>query len=349
MKRNRQLLVVAGILISALFLWLAFRTLNPEAFIAALSDVNLLWLLAGVVVFFASVWVIAYRWQFLLRAIQFVPLRDLFVLVCIGYMGNNVYPFRAGEVLRIALLRRDHGVPLAKGTTTVVVERVFDGLILLSFILIALLFVPTIAPEVRTVAAVAAPIFLTATVIFFILAIRPQIMRQLVALITRLLPGKIAQVVVRLSDEIIDGLEGLRSPADLAGTVISSYGTWAIQGIVYWMVAAAFSLELNYAVMLLVVGVVNLAGLIPATPGQIGVYEFFVRVVLVGVGVAENTALAYAVVVHIVIWLPATVAGLIFLAWEGLNWRAIAHAETIEAASDDQTASQDMVAETIGK
>ncbi len=46
--------------------------------------------------------------------------------------------------------------------------------------------------------------------------------------------------------------------------------------------------------MTLVVGVVNLAGLIPASPGQLGVYEFFASTVVIAVGIGEVQALAYA-------------------------------------------------------
>ena len=82
--------------------------------------------------------------------------------------------------------------------------------------------------------------------------------------------------------------------------------------------------------MLLTVGVVNLAGLIPASPGQIGVFEFFVSLVLIAVGVADTEAHAYALVVHLVIWLPVTLAGFAFLVRQGLGWGAITHARELE-------------------
>jgi uncharacterized membrane protein YbhN (UPF0104 family) len=101
-------------------------------------------------------------------------------------------------------------------------------------------------------------------------------------------------------------------------------------------VSFAFDLHLGYEVMLLVVGTVNLAGLIPASPGQVGVFEFFASAVLVGVGVNELAATSYAITAHIVIWLPVTVAGFIFLVRQGLGWDAIAYARELEekAATD---------------
>jgi hypothetical protein len=331
MKINRWIPVAIGIISSLVFLWFAFRNLRPEALLDNLRQVNMGWLIVAAVWYFMAVAIIALRWQFLLRSIQLVPLRALIPLVTIGYMGNNVYPFRSGEVLRIVLLQHRHRVPVTKATTTVVVERVFDGLVMLSFILIALLFVNVSSREVRMVAGFAAPIFLTAVAVFFVLAARPNWLRALVSLVSRFMPGGLQRILIHLADEVIGGLEGLRTPLDLAGAVVSSFVSWAVEASVYWLVSFAFDLNVSYPVMLLVVGVVNLAGLIPASPGQIGVFEFFVSAVLLAVypdkgGVAH----AFALVVHVVIWLPVTLVGFYFLVRQGLGWDAITQARELE-------------------
>src|SRR5690606_5959758 len=141
-----------GLLVSVFFLWLAFGKLKPEEFFASLQNVQPGWLLVGAIVYFGAVLVISLRWQFLLRPIQAVPLLPLARIVCVGYMGNNVYPLRAGEALRIYLLKRNHGVPVPRSTTVVIVERVFDGLVMLTFIFAALLTVQTQSDDINKVA-----------------------------------------------------------------------------------------------------------------------------------------------------------------------------------------------------
>lgn len=330
MRVKKWLIVVIGLVISGVFLWFAFRGLEPEAVWGYIQQVNAGWLLVGALVYFGAVTLISLRWQFLLRAIKLVDLRDLIPLVSIGYMGNNVYPFRSGEILRIVLLQHNHRVPMAKATTTVVIERTFDGIVMLSFIAVALLFVEMVSADVRRVVMYAAPIFLTAVAVFFILAARPNLLRRLTHFMGRFLPGRLHTIASRIGEDVIGGLEGLRSPKDLAGAVVSSYASWMVEALVYWLVSAAFGLQVSYAVMLLVVGVVNLAGLIPASPGQIGVFEFFVSVVLIAMGISPSQAHAYALVVHVVIWLPVTLAGFFFLARQGLGWSAITRAGELE-------------------
>lgn len=330
MNRKRWLIAASGILISLVFLWLAFRNLHPEQVWGSIRQADALLLLAGAIWYFAAVTVISLRWQFLLNAIQRIPLRSLFPLVCIGYAGNNIYPFRSGEILRTILLQRNHQISFTRGVTTVVVERVFDGLVMLTFILVPLLVSDVPSQEVRMVAQVAAPIFLTALVVFFVLAARPNLLRRLYAIIGRFLPEVLHERLSGLVEDVINGLDGLRSPLDLAGTIVSSYVTWALEASVYWIVSMAFNLETSYLTMLLVVGVVNLAGLIPASPGQFGVFESFASAVLISAGVAEIQAVAFALTVHMVIWLPVTLAGLFFLLQQGLNISAITRAQQLE-------------------
>lgn len=327
---NKRVAVGIGILISAVFLFLAFQGLQPEAFIGNLQNVNVGLLLVGAAIYFLAVAVIALRWQFLLRAVQMIPLYPLTQIVAIGYMGNNVYPLRAGEALRIYLLRRNFQVPVARATTTVVVERVFDGLVMLSFILLSLTLIDIQSNEVEAVATFATPIFVTAMLVFFFLAAQPDLLRRLVKLVMGILPEKLATVLGDISEDIIAGLEGLRSPIYLLGTVVSSFVTWAIEAFVYWIVMFAFGLDLGYPVALLVVGTVNLAGLIPASPGQVGVYEFFASTVMIAMGVEAALATAYAVVVHIVIWLPVTLVGFFFLIRQGMRLSDVRKAHDLE-------------------
>lgn len=329
-KGNKRLAIGIGLLISAVFLFLAFRGLRPDDFFASIQEVNIPLLIVGAIIYFAAVTVIALRWQFLLKAVQMVPLYPLMQIVAIGYMGNNVYPLRAGEALRIYLLRRNWKIPLARATTTVVVERVFDGLVMLSFILFALTQIDIDSPEIQTVVNFATPIFVTAMLVFFGLASQPNLLRKLEKWMLGFLPDKLASPIDQISGDIIAGLEGLRSPLNLLGTVISSFVTWGIEAGVYWIVMFAFGLDMSYPVALLVVGTVNLAGLIPASPGQVGVYEFFVSTVMIAMGLAPSLAAGYAVVVHLVIWLPVTLLGFFFLARQGMGWSAITHAQELE-------------------
>lgn len=332
-RRKKRLAFAAGLVTSAVFLALAFRGLQPDLFWRSLADVSLPWLLAAMLVYYAAVVVIALRWQFLLRAVKFVPLSALAQLVFIGYMGNNVYPLRAGDALRIILLRRNEQVPLVRSTTIVAIERMFDGCVMLTFVLFSLLLIDLHSVEVETIVRLSAPLFAAALLIVFSLAAKPDLLRRFVNLALKVLPRRASAIVARFADEVLAGLEGLRSPAHLLGAIISSYVTWGIEAGTYWFVMHAFGLELSYAVALLLVGAVNLAGLIPASPGQVGVNEFVVITILTALGIAAPVATACAIVIHLSFWLPITATGFPLLLKQGLGWADIGRAKDVESAA----------------
>ncbi len=331
MKQNGRVLVLVGLAISVVFLAIAFGGLHPDTVLSVIRTANPIPLAIGAVWYFSAVAVISIRWGFLLRSSKPVPFGSLFRLVCIGYMGNNVYPLRSGEILRIFLLQLRENIPMARSTTVVILERIFDGLVMLTFIMVGLAATGAASPTIHSVAQFAAPIFVIALLVFFVLASKPDWMAALLHRVTRLLPGAVGDKINKLGDDVIDGLKCFRSPADLAGAVITSYLSWMLEASVYWIVSWAFDMNIGYGAALLVVGVVNLAGLIPASPGQFGVYEFFARTVLIAVGIGEAVATAYALTIHIVIWLPVTLLGFYFLLRPGIGgFGAIARAREFD-------------------
>lgn len=331
-KGSKRLATTSGIIISVVFLYLAFRDLKAEQFWSGIRTVNVQLLLLAVPTYFIALTVIALRWQYLLRAVRLIPLRSLAELVTICYMGNGVYPLRAGEALRIYLLRRNHDVPLASATATVMVERAFDGVAMLSFIMFSLLFIDIQSAEVGAIVSIAAPLFVGAVTVFFLLAAKPALLRSLMGSVSRILPDRLATLITQVGDDMTAGLAGLRTPTLLLGAVISSYVTWAIEAAVYWIVMFAFGLDLSFTVALLVIGAVNLAGIISAAPGQVGVYEFVVSSILVALGTNAAIAASYAVVVHLVIWAPATLFGFLLLLRQGMGFADIRRAREMEGA-----------------
>ncbi len=329
---RKRAAVIAGMAVSAIFLYLALRGLRPEQLWESLDTLNAPTLLLAMLVYAAAVIVISLRWQFLLRAVKRVPLRGLTPLVFIGYMGNNLYPFRAGDALRVLLLRREQNVPLLRSTTIVALERVFDGCVMLSFVLLGLLRLNIESSELDAILAFTAPLFALALAVAFAIALKPGLLRALLSLAQKPLPNPLGRRLGDFGDEVSAGLESLRSPSDLLGAVVSSYATWSIEALTYWIVMDAFGLQLPYAAAMLLVGAVNLAGLIPASPGQIGVSEFVVITILTGLGIATPDATAYAIVVHLSYWLPITIGGFLLLLKRGLGWADIRRASELDGA-----------------
>ncbi len=205
MKRRWPLLLL-GLAISLFFLWYALRDLHLGEVAIALREARYIWLVPGVAVYFTSVWFRAWRWGFLLRASKRISANRLYPVVVIGYMGNDILPFRLGEALRAYVLWRKEGVNIGTTLTTAVLERLFDGLTLVLFVLFGLLFIPLSAFLNRLI-TVASAAFFGALAVFLGLAARPDVLRRIAhAVIDRVVPLRFRSPLLSLVEGIVDCL-----------------------------------------------------------------------------------------------------------------------------------------------
>jgi uncharacterized protein (TIRG00374 family) len=321
--RRRWVILVIGLVVSLGFLWYALRDLHLGEVWAALREANYWWLIPGVAVYFVSVWFRAWRWGFLLRASKRVSANRLFPVVVIGYMGNDILPFRLGEVLRAYVLWRKEEINVGTTLTTAVLERLFDGLTMVLFVFFGLLFVPLSAFVSRLV-TVASAVFFGALVVFLFLAARPELLRRIArALIGRLVPARFRSPLLGLVEGIVAGLESLRTGRDVLVLFGVTLGVWILETAKYWLVSFAFAeLHVPYAGIVLMGGAVNLLTALPSLPGYIGTFELGIKI-LEGIGAPSTPAGSYILVLHAILLLPVTLLGLVFMALEGVRWTEV--------------------------
>jgi uncharacterized protein (TIRG00374 family) len=316
-----------GLVISAVLLWLALRGLKLGDVWQSLREADYWWILPGVGVYFLAVWARAWRWHYLLRPVKAISTRTMFPVVAIGYMGNNIYPARAGEVLRAYVLRRREDVSMSASLATIVVERAFDGVVMLAFVFLNLpeltrvTSASDVAASLRMVAVWGAVIFLAAVALFLVLAVFPlQSERVIEAVLKRTKPASLHEKIMALVSRFLSGLAALRSPGDVAMVLLTSTVIWLLETGKYWLVMHAFPFSVSFFALMLMNGIVNLATTIPSAPGYVGTFDAPGIAVLTAYGVPAAVAAGYTLVLHAALWLPITFLGAYFFARESLNW-----------------------------
>jgi uncharacterized protein (TIRG00374 family) len=316
-----------GVLISILFIWLALRGLRLEEFWGAVKQANYIWLLPGIGVYFVGVWVRAWRWHYLLSPIKKIPTGTMFPITTIGYMGNNIYPARAGEVLRAVILKRKEGVSVSASLATIIVERIFDGVVMLAFVLVNLPELAKltsdsgIAGNIQQVAVIGTGVFLGALAVFLLAAMFPQRTAKVgFWFIFRLVPKRLHDRIISLMNKFLDGLASLRSPFNVLMVFFTSVIIWLLETGKYWLVMHAFNFSVSFFALMLMNGIVNLATTIPSAPGYIGTFDAPGIAVLTAYGVEHSLAVGYTLVLHVALWLPITLLGAYYLAREGIQW-----------------------------
>ena len=318
-----------GVVISAIFLYLTLYKLDLPKFIAELPRVRYAWIIPGVLVYFVGLWVRAWRWHYLLRPLKAISTRKMFPIVTIGYAGNNIYPARAGEVVRAVILKRKEGVPVSASLATIIVERIFDGVVMLAFVFLNL---PELARmggdlvvlgdfSIQDIAIGGAVIFVGALLVFIVAAMFPLHTEKIVdRLAARFLPQALRQRLLDLVHRFLGGLESLRSPLEALMVFFTSVVIWLLETLKYWFVMHAFNFEVSFFTLMLMNGVVNLATTIPAAPGYVGTFDLPGIAILQAYGVPQAEATLYTFILHIALWLPVTLLGLYYMAREGIHW-----------------------------
>jgi uncharacterized protein (TIRG00374 family) len=319
-----------GVAISAIFLWWALRNLQLKEVWSALQDAEYWWLIPAVGVYMLAVVARTWRWHYLLRPLKRISLRTMFPIVAIGYMGNNIYPARAGEVLRAYVLRKKEGVPISASLATIIVERAFDGIVMLAFVFLNLPELAALTGEsgfvgdIRTLALVGAGLFLFAVFVFLLMAIFPEKSMGIVnKIIVRVVPARFQETTRSLIERFHDGLSSLRSPKDVLMVLVTSVIIWLLETWKYWFVMHAFSFSVTFFALMLMNGIVNLATTIPSAPGYIGTFDAPGIKVLEAYNVPSAVAAGYTLVLHAALWLPITLLGAYYMAREQLSWQRV--------------------------
>ena len=300
-----------GLLVTALFTYIAVRDVRLEEAWQALKSSNYWWLLPSLAVMALFLVIRAVRWRCLFAPVTRPALRPVTSALLIGYLFNNILPARAGEVARVVALNQRAGTSLAETSGTVVIERVYDVLCLLVLLFVTL---PWLPPVNWLSAAVYLAIVVAAAVVVAIVVLTiwgDRALRVMLRPFQRL--SFVRERTEAITGSLGQGLAGLRDwrigVAALAWTLVS----WVVLAFSFWFVMLAFDLGLSPVAGLFVVIGVGLAMILPASPASLGVFEAAVVVTLGAYGISDSRALPYALVLHAVNFFPYVLVGVLVL------------------------------------
>ena len=307
-----------GVVITLVFLGIAFRGQDFNAIRQALRDFNYIYLIPALALLFTGVWFRAVRWRILLKPVVEISSRDVFPIVIIGFMANNILPLRAGELARTYALSSKTGAKKSATLATIAIERLFDGITMLGFILVSATVI-SLTSNLRHLAIIAFIIFACGILFLVLLTLSGNWRDRILQIVLGPLPEVMADRIERMAESFLVGLGVLRRRRDLALVAAYSVIAWSFEASTYWMIAKGFgdplAAALTPAAALLTTGVANLATLIPSSPGYVGPFETGVKWVVEGaLGVSGSLALSYAILVHATLFFPITILGL-FVLW----------------------------------
>jgi len=292
-----------GILISGVFIWLAFRSIDLKSVVGRLQSLPaepIILCLMGQLAFQILHWV---RWGLLLRQMGRIHWGQIFIMGAIGNAALYILPARSGELVRPTLAARQEEINLGQASATSVVERIVDGL------LICAIFLPSLLAMKKGTTPRAAyeggllflAFLLVGSAILFLSSIyKEKVIRILRGVIGRL-SSHWAEILVGLYEGFIQGIKLLSVRHVLVAYLGLSIVLWVIDIVsIYWLFGI-LSVELPFMAACIVISFLALGSLIPSGPAQLGVFEFSIILGLEIFAIGGEEAVLLASLFHIII------------------------------------------------
>lgn len=321
-RRWRSLIL--SLLVSGVFLYLAFRNVQLDELGAALGRVDGGWLLVAIGVSVLIMVFRAWRWQLELLPLDYVPLGRLWVITAVAYMAINLLPVRLGEVVRPWLLSRRSNVSFSNVVGNVVLEKTLDSVVIVFYILVGLLTIENLPLWVRRGAifpAVAAAILVSLVLLFWW---RGEAFVD--RWVLRLLPQRFGGNLKKILASVADGMRIIPNPGLLLVVFVVSLVLWFLPILSSYIMTLAFGLNVPFSAALVVFIFVGFGTALPNLPGMIGPYQYACILALGLFGVSEVDGLAYGLVLNAVQFLTIIAQGLLALPIAGVSFADIRRA-----------------------
>lgn len=314
--------IVLGGIISVGCLYLALRGVNLSEVFSMLLQINFLYLLPMTgMILFAFV-IRAIRWKFLLNPVKSVPVDSLFASTMIGFMANNVLPFRAGDIVRAYSISKNERISLSGSVASLIVERLYDGIVVCLFMVPVVLFISLPAWLVNTN--------------YLLLGVYSLLAAGAVVLIwiTRKNYnwwGK--QRWEKVLRNFTAGLEGCTNGKQVLWSSLLSLAHWLVIAVYYYLLFQACGLPLSFMAAIAMVVIISIGITLPAAPGFVGSFQYFTVIGLSLFSVSKEVALGFSLIAHAGQYIPVTLIGLFYLfrQSQGLSDLAAARQEPSDA------------------
>jgi glycosyltransferase 2 family protein len=333
MRYLHLLINLVTVVVTIVFSYVAIRGLDLKLAWRALRTSDYWWLVPAMIAFGFGTIARALRWRSLFAPRRRPRQGTTLNAMMIGYLYNNILPARAGEAARILVLKQRSLSPLVEITGTVVLERLYDVVAILTIFFVAEPWLPHMS-WFGTAAIVAISLALAIAAAATVLAIygdRP--LRLLLRPLGRfsLFPD---ELIERFVIELAHGLSGLRNWRVACEAFLWTTTGWMFSMLCAYLVSVAFHLGLPFTACMLVMVAIGLGMILPSPPAAIGVFEGATLIALRAYDIPHSSALSYALVLHIVNFIPYLIIGGMLLRFNSLYPR---HTKSIPTRSDNHT------------
>lgn len=290
MKRriSAVLRLVLTLVVSGGCLYFAARRIEIEALRSEIGNLDWPFSAPAVVASVAALSLRSLRWHLVLLREKSFAFSNTFWANGMGYLGNNVLPARAGELIRSVVLALSTGIRKSMVLATALTERMLDAGILLALAFIMLQFTQALPPAVQGLWSLMLPLVLGLLAAAFAAPLLQGFWLKILSVLP--LPESLRAKVRHLLLGLLDGIRVFHHLRLLVFFLLFTCIIWAIDAAVFVALARAFGAQLTLPQAIVFSAALGFASSIPSTPGFVGVFQAVAVLVLPVFGVSASKA-----------------------------------------------------------
>ncbi len=300
--------IASIVILLIVFIILLVHT-GPERIRHSCEGLSWGWALLAPALNLVYTWIESARMTVILSCIKKgASIRNAFVAVMLGFLGNTILPFRFGDGARAYILAEKEKVSLSASLSTVMVDRIADCILFFVLVVATSPFYPFPASLKRMV-------FLAGCLAFAALAASTSVVKVFRQLGERF-GGKLGRKISEEIGRFALGFSMVKRSGKLAAILSISVFIWFIRGAIIWVMFKAFHLDVPFSAVPVTLIFLNLGIALVNTPGNLGGFEVSVAAALKLFSVDAEIGLSYGIALHLIEHVPIVLLGALIF-WFG--------------------------------
>ncbi|WP_051555199.1 lysylphosphatidylglycerol synthase transmembrane domain-containing protein [Legionella fairfieldensis] len=312
-KTQKYIRYITGAFITIACLTLIARQINGKTIVGAIRQFEWAYLLIGLSFLILGYCCRIIRWAWMLRTAKATIKITSCVAPFLGSIAmNNLLPLRCGDLMRAFVFPAAIGISKATATSTVVMERLID----LLTVLVCLTFGLWIVKEIQLPEWVANLLIslgaVGACTLILVLFFSKKLAGYFYAVSLQTTQSRWATWFEAIYS-VLNGFVALARTKTFLNLLSFSLLIWLSDAGLFWSLLKGFKLEVNLPMAMIVMAITALSTLIPSLPGYIGPFHLASFTAISLLGAIPEKAASFAILAHLALWLPTTLAGSISL------------------------------------
>ncbi len=298
----KKLSLFLSILISAIFLYLSFSNFNFQETLNYMKHTRVEYIVLATIIFVFSFFLRGIRWKILLQNSGDISIKTATSNIFIGQMGNNILPWRMGDLWRVIMLKRQNRVSMVSSGASLGTERLYDGI---TIVILGIISSSIYSIHMRMLKL----LYILGGVILGIIL--------LLWLFFKFFGEKEGKFIKNL----LSGISTLKDPVKFLYLIGFSLVIWSVESLSFYYFFLSSGFKLSILQVFFVVFSLNLALLIPAAPASLGTFEYAIVFSCKLFHIPKSAALSLALTIHFMRFLSINLVAIIFMLLLGIKFK----------------------------